>query len=77
MKRAKKPEGQCLMPQCDSPADPARRGLCAVCYRTVRVLIRQGKTTEKSLLQRRLILPSRPGRRSVRADRAREAVVGK
>lgn len=57
--RAKK-RTTCLTPRCTS--DPATRGLCLACYRTARRMVADKRTTDETLVDAGLMLPSRRGR---------------
>ena len=66
----------CMTPECKSPSVPVVRGLCAVCYRSAKRLVDNGKTTWTELETMGLALPAHQGSRTsgllLRAFRAKQ-----
>ena len=68
---------QCLIEGCEELA--ASRGLCPTCYANARKAIRDGLVSEKQLVAKKLMVPSRRGRRPVdpKFRQALEKVLGR
>lgn len=60
--RAIKSLGKCIVPGCKNPEK--WRGQCVNCYFDARDRILSGEITEEELLKRKLIKPSRRGRKA-------------
>lgn len=54
---------RCIVPGCDRQA--VARGVCWRCYRFFENEIKSGRTTEKKLIAKKLVLPSTQQNRSI------------